>query len=69
LEIPGDLPEGASLKRWISEPIASVIIPKKIFLTNKNGYPVLSKRHQELVRKLFKVWIIMNIIYIYIYNK
>jgi protein arginine N-methyltransferase 5 len=54
LEIPGDLPEGASLKRWISEPIASVIIPKKIFLTNKNGYPVLSKRHQELVRKLFK---------------
>jgi protein arginine N-methyltransferase 5 len=54
LEIPGDLPEGASLDRWFSEPIASVIVPKKIFLTNKNGYPVLSKRHQELVRKLFK---------------
>jgi len=54
LEISGDLPEGSSLVRWFSEPIEAVILPKKIFLTNKNGYPVLSKRHQELVRKLFK---------------
>jgi len=54
LEISGDLPEGSSLVRWFSEPIEAVILPKKIFLTNKNGYPVLSKRHQELVRKFFK---------------
>lgn len=54
LEISGDLPEGPSLNRWYSEPISAVIVSKQIFLTNKNGYPVLSRRHQEFVKKLFK---------------
>ncbi|ORZ35474.1 PRMT5 arginine-N-methyltransferase-domain-containing protein [Catenaria anguillulae PL171] len=36
--------------RWLAEPVASLILPADSFLTNKKGFPVLSKRHQQLVR-------------------
>ena len=55
LEVTANLPEDAILKRWLGEPIRCAILPTSLFLTNKKGYPVLSKPHQQLVRKLIKL--------------
>lgn len=52
LELSGDLPDEKYLARWEGEPIKAVIIPTSIFLTNRKGYPVLSKAHQLFLRKL-----------------
>lgn len=56
LEVTQDLPESElELDRWYSEPVRAVIIPTSLFLTNKNGFPVLSKAHQKFVFKFMKV--------------
>ncbi|OQS03460.1 arginine N-methyltransferase [Thraustotheca clavata] len=54
LEITADLPDKRILDRWLGEPIAAVIIPTEIFLTNKKGYPTLSKMHQKFFLQLFQ---------------
>eukprot|EP00005_Dracoamoeba_jomungandri_P006704 CAMPEP_0174262836 /NCGR_PEP_ID=MMETSP0439-20130205/15796_1 /TAXON_ID=0 /ORGANISM="Stereomyxa ramosa, Strain Chinc5" /LENGTH=571 /DNA_ID=CAMNT_0015347827 /DNA_START=9 /DNA_END=1721 /DNA_ORIENTATION=+ len=54
LEITADLPSDEILDKWIGEPIRAVIISTEIFLTNKFGYPTLSKKHQAFLRRLFK---------------
>ena len=33
--------------RWLGEPIKTLLFHTSVFLTNKKGYPVLSKAHQE----------------------
>lgn len=38
----------------ISHKLSTVILPLSLFITNKNGFPVLSKKHQELIKCLFK---------------
>jgi protein arginine N-methyltransferase 5 len=43
------------IERWFSEPVKAFIIPTKVFLTNKSGFPVLSKSHQKIVSKFFRV--------------
>ena len=65
LELTADLPEPEVLDQWFGEPIKACIVPTSIFLTNKKGYPVLSRAHQAVVKRLFKVVIsyIINIIY------
>eukprot|EP01116_Phalansterium_solitarium_P004759 TRINITY_DN1586_c0_g1_i1.p1 TRINITY_DN1586_c0_g1~~TRINITY_DN1586_c0_g1_i1.p1 ORF type:complete len:625 (+),score=223.40 TRINITY_DN1586_c0_g1_i1:84-1958(+) len=62
LEITEDLPSAAVLARWLAEPVKAVILPSSIFLSNKAGYPVLSKRHQDFVQRLmqFKVRFIVQ---------
>jgi protein arginine N-methyltransferase 5 len=55
LEITENLPEDYVLQRWLAEPIKAVVISTNLFLTNKKGYPVLSKAHQGFLRSLFKV--------------
>ncbi|KAJ3320590.1 Protein arginine N-methyltransferase 5 [Blyttiomyces sp. JEL0837] len=52
LELPAELPPDHSLSRWLAEPVKMVIIPTNAFLTNRTGFPVLSKRHQAFVRKM-----------------
>ncbi|KAF8932067.1 hypothetical protein BGZ58_007244 [Dissophora ornata] len=54
LELSGALPTDQVLDRWFAEPVKVIILPEDIFLTNNKGYPVLSKRHQHIVRKFFK---------------
>ncbi|KAF9417892.1 Protein arginine N-methyltransferase 5 [Podila epigama] len=54
LELSGALPTDAVLDRWFAEPVKCIILPEDIFLTNNKGYPVLSKRHQHVVRKFMK---------------
>lgn len=46
-----DLPEPEEIDRWLGEPVRCLILPTTLFLTNKKGYPVLSKAHQALVKK------------------
>lgn len=55
LELTADLPSSErELDRWFAEPVRAVIIPVDIFLTNKQGFPVLSKRHKNFLLQLFK---------------
>lgn len=55
LELTADLPSSdRELERWFAEPVRAVIIPTDIFLTNKQGFPVLSKRHKVFLLQLFK---------------
>jgi len=60
LEITEDLPGMDELStqnillKWLGEPIRLAILPISVFLTNKKGFPTLSKRHQWLVAQLFK---------------
>lgn len=55
LELTADLPSEEVLQRWLAEPIKCVILSTSLFLTNKKGYPVLSRAHQAYLRRLFKV--------------
>lgn len=55
LEIGPELPSDEELDRWLGEPVAALIIQSKIFMTNKKGYPVLSKPHQEFIKKMFNI--------------
>jgi len=53
LEITEELPEDWVLDRWCSEPVVAIVLPTNIFLTNPKGFPVLSKRHQTIIKRLF----------------
>jgi protein arginine N-methyltransferase 5 len=55
LEIGADLPSNHVIDRWLGEPIKAAILPTSIFLTNKKGFPVLSKVQQRLIFRLLKV--------------
>ena len=55
LEMPQDLPDGVLVDRWFAEPVKAVFLPTAIFLTNKAGYPVLSKGHQAVLRRFMQV--------------
>eukprot|EP00898_Chlorokybus_atmophyticus_P004141 jgi/Chlat1/4728/Chrsp30S04763 len=54
LFITPSLPSQASLQRWIGESVKAAILPTTVFLTNKRGFPTLSRRHQDLVNTLFE---------------
>ncbi|XP_056382785.1 protein arginine N-methyltransferase 5 isoform X1 [Hyla sarda] len=55
IEVGADLPGSNVIDRWLGEPIKAAILPTSIFLTNKKGFPVLSKLHQRLIFRLFKL--------------
>ncbi|TFJ82032.1 hypothetical protein NSK_006700 [Nannochloropsis salina CCMP1776] len=54
LELTGDLPDPHVLQRWHGEPVKALVFPTAIFLTNKKGYPVLSKAHQAFVLDMYR---------------
>ncbi|XP_001600397.1 protein arginine N-methyltransferase 5 [Nasonia vitripennis] len=51
LIVSNDLPDEDEITRWLGEPVKCLIIPTTVFITNKNGFPVLSKAHQAMIRK------------------
>nr|XP_033340412.1 protein arginine N-methyltransferase 5 [Megalopta genalis]XP_033340413.1 protein arginine N-methyltransferase 5 [Megalopta genalis] len=51
LIISHDLPEPEEIDRWLGEPVKCLFIPTSLFITNKKGYPVLSKAHQTVIKK------------------
>jgi protein arginine N-methyltransferase 5 len=55
LEFNSVLPSSAHQTRWLGEPVKAVSIPTDIFILNRKGYPVLPKKHQEYLFKLFKL--------------
>ncbi|KAM5194466.1 protein arginine N-methyltransferase 5 [Mantella aurantiaca] len=55
IEVGADLPSNGIIDRWLGEPIKAAVLPTNIFLTNKKGFPVLSKVHQRLIFRLFKL--------------
>jgi len=55
LELGVDLPESdVEIARWEAEPVKVLLLPVACFLTNKMGFPVLSKRHQAVVHRFAK---------------
>jgi len=55
LEVTADLPDDAAeVARWCGEPVKAVLLPTSIFLTNKKGYPTLSRRHQAVLAQLLR---------------
>eukprot|EP00055_Hartaetosiga_balthica_P015707 m.94813 g.94813 ORF g.94813 m.94813 type:complete len:580 (-) comp8931_c1_seq5:143-1882(-) len=55
LELCADVCSEDQQDRWLGEPVKSVIISTDIFLTNKKGFPVLSRAHQKFIKKLLKL--------------
>ena len=55
LEISSELPSELHVQRWLAEPIRVIVLSTSCFLTNASGFPVLSRRHQDLVKKLYTV--------------
>uniref|UniRef100_A0A8C9TX29 Protein arginine N-methyltransferase 5 n=1 Tax=Scleropages formosus TaxID=113540 RepID=A0A8C9TX29_SCLFO len=55
VEVGPDMPSDAVIDKWLGEPIKAAILPTSIFLTNKKGFPVLSKAHQRIIFRLFKL--------------
>lgn len=55
LELGSELPSNEELDRWLGEPVVALIIPTRIFVTNKKGWPVLLKRHQEFIKNMFNI--------------
>lgn len=55
LELSCDLPDVADIKKWLGEPVRSVFLPTSIFMSNKKGYPVLSKAHQSVIMQFFSI--------------
>ena len=51
LQVPEEEPTDRQILRWLGEPIKTVSVPTSMFLTNKKGYPVLSRQHQALIRR------------------
>lgn len=53
LQLTADLPDDPEeMARWCGEPVRAVLIPASIFLTNRKGYPTLSRRHQAALQQL-----------------
>lgn len=55
LELTADLPSEQEIERWTGEPVKALIVPTSIFLTNKKGFPVLSRAHQNFIRTFLKL--------------
>ncbi|XP_063367944.1 protein arginine N-methyltransferase 5 [Cydia amplana] len=52
LELSADLPSEEIMARWLGEPVKAVVLPTNIFHSNKKGYPVLSRAHQQVLISL-----------------
>ncbi|CAM9973609.1 unnamed protein product [Phaeothamnion confervicola] len=49
LELTADLPGPREVDRWTGEPVRVLIVPTSVFITNRKGFPTLSKAHQAVV--------------------
>lgn len=55
LRLTADVPPQQKLRRWLGEPVRCIVISTSIFLTNKRGFPVLSRAHQAVLHQFFKL--------------
>ena len=54
LHLGPTLPPQTELERWIGEPVRAVVVSNDAFTSNKRGFPVLPKRHQEFVTNMLR---------------
>lgn len=54
LEMGADLPPPAAVARWVGEPVKAALLPTHVFLTNRAGFPTLSRQHQLAVGLLLQ---------------
>jgi protein arginine N-methyltransferase 5 len=54
LILNADLPDTLEWQRWLAEPVHSITISTEAFLTNRSGYPVISKAHQQFLHRFMK---------------
>ena len=54
LVVPITLTDASAVDRWLGEPAKAVLLPTAAFLTNRKGFPVLSRPHQDLLAKVFQ---------------
>uniref|UniRef100_A0A336KEH4 Protein arginine N-methyltransferase n=1 Tax=Culicoides sonorensis TaxID=179676 RepID=A0A336KEH4_CULSO len=54
LTLTEDIPSEEEIKRWLGEPIECVIIPERLFIFNKQNFPVLSRNHQKVLAQFLK---------------
>jgi type II protein arginine methyltransferase len=55
LELTAELPSRAALERWVAEPVRVVLLSTTAYVTNRVGYPVLSRRHQDFIKTMFNM--------------
>lgn len=55
LRLPKHLPPVAIQSRWYSEPVKILSLDHGSFTKNAKGYPVLSKAHQALITRYFRL--------------
>ncbi|TPX59935.1 hypothetical protein PhCBS80983_g02169 [Powellomyces hirtus] len=55
LELGPELPNESFLQQWLAEPVRTVILSTTSFISNKKGFPVLSKAHQSFLRQLMEL--------------
>ncbi|XP_077503631.1 protein arginine N-methyltransferase 5 isoform X2 [Amblyomma americanum] len=55
LSLPANIPDESAMRRWMGEPVKCIVISTSVFLTNKKGFPVLSKAHQAVLHQFFKL--------------
>lgn len=55
LEVPASLPSDTEIERWYGEPVRALLLPTSLFITNRKGYPTLSKRHQHVVTAFMRM--------------
>jgi protein arginine N-methyltransferase 5 len=48
LEIGADLPSDEQIEQWQAEHVKNIVLKMDIFLSNKKGFPVLSKYYPNL---------------------
>lgn len=51
LELGEKIPDENEIQRWLGEPVKCLIISTSLFITNQRDFPVLSRAHQELIRR------------------
>ncbi|XP_043200596.1 protein arginine N-methyltransferase 5-like [Amphibalanus amphitrite] len=55
LQVGADLPDARRLDRWMGEPVKCVMLSADVFISNKKGFPVLTRAHQELMKSLMRL--------------
>ena len=49
------------IERWFGENLKSVIVSTNLYITNQKGFPILTKPHESLIKRLFKFKISITI--------
>lgn len=51
LEVTEDIPNDHVLDQWFAEPVKMILIHHHVFASNTRGYPVLTRAHQNMVKR------------------